>query len=74
MKQTYETYENYKRVKTHACLDCGREVTWQERRRQFGRVMRAGLTAEEAKALTPRCQKCMTLVLKARRRASVKSV
>jgi hypothetical protein len=36
--------------------------------------MRAGLTAEEAKALTPRCQKCMTLVLEARRRASVKSV
>jgi uncharacterized protein with PIN domain len=56
------------------CLHCNRELTWAEQRRQFGRVMRTGLTVEEARALLPRCQKCMTLVLEARRRASVKSV
>jgi hypothetical protein len=74
MKQMYETYEHYKRIKAKTCLDRGREMTWAEQRRQFGRAIRAGLTADEVKTLTPRCQKCMTLVLEARRRASVKSV
>ena len=69
-----QSYEQYKRMRANACRGCDRGLTWAEQRRRFGRAMRAGLTVEEVKALTPRCQKCMTLVLPTRRRASAKSV
>jgi len=42
-------------------------MTWADRRYQFGRVIHAGLTPNEAKALMPRCQKCITQALNVRR-------
>jgi hypothetical protein len=47
------------------CVDCKRPcLTWADQRRQYGRVLRAGLTPKEAKALMPRCQKCTTKALR----------
>jgi hypothetical protein len=46
------------------CIGCGFPVTWEHQRRQWGRLMRRGLSREEAKNLMPRCQKCMTLALR----------
>jgi hypothetical protein len=42
------------------CLGCKFKLTWEQQRRHFGRLMRLGFTIEQAKAATPRCQKCMT--------------
>jgi len=47
------------------CTDCSWPITWAEQRRQFGRCLRRGLTEAEAKAASPRCQKCMTKHLRA---------
>lgn len=47
------------------CIDCGLpKLTWRDQRAQYGRAIRSGLTADEAKALMPRCQKCLTKTLK----------
>jgi hypothetical protein len=47
------------------CIDCKMpKLTWADQRRQFGRAIRRGLTVDEAKALMPRCQKCLTQALK----------
>jgi hypothetical protein len=51
------------RRKPTCCLRCGYAMTWDAQRRQFGRLLNRGLTAEEVKALMPRCQKCMTVTL-----------
>lgn len=48
------------------CQRCGHEITWAESRRQWGRLVRAGLDATEAKSLQPRCQKCSTAYLRER--------
>ena len=54
------------------CRDCGwTGMTWAEQRRQFGRVVQAGLTIDEAKTLMPRCQRCTTIVLRSRGLRSV---
>jgi hypothetical protein len=46
------------------CKGCGgQKVTWAEQRKQYGRAIRHGLTPDEAKALMPRCQKCLTKAL-----------
>lgn len=45
------------------CLGCGFRITWREQRRQFGRLLRLGRSKEEASALLPRCQKCVTAKL-----------
>jgi hypothetical protein len=50
--------------KPTVCLRCGYPMTWENQRRQFGRLMRRGMTTEETKALLPRCQKCMTTALR----------
>ena len=47
-------------AKWDQCLRCNQQMTWAEQRRQFGRLIRYGWTPEEAKRLTPRCQKCVT--------------
>jgi hypothetical protein len=53
------------------CLDCGRPVTWDEQRRQFGHAIKVyGLTQQEAKQAMPRCQKCTTTLLNPRRSVS----
>jgi hypothetical protein len=48
------------------CLNCGLGygVTWEQQRRQFGRLIRRGFTAEQAKKILPRCQKCVTTYLR----------
>ena len=42
------------------CIQCGFAMTWAERRRQYGRLIRKGLSPQEADAIMPRCQKCIT--------------
>ena len=46
------------------CIACGCGLTWEAQRRQFGRMMRHGLSPDAAKPLTPRCQKCTTTLLR----------
>ena len=46
------------------CVRCGYHITWADQRRQFGRLMRLGFGYEDAKALMPRCQKCVTTTLR----------
>jgi hypothetical protein len=58
------TYENHGlRGPGTRCLRCGTQMTWSEQRRQFGRLLRRGLTTTDAKALMPRCQICLTAIL-----------
>jgi hypothetical protein len=45
------------------CLRCGFPITWEAQWQQWGRLMRRGLSPEEAKALMPRCQKCITMTI-----------
>lgn len=42
------------------CLGCDYRMTWAARRRQYGRLLRRGFSADQAKAAMPRCQKCVT--------------
>ena len=58
------------RRKPTCCLRCGYAMTWEAQRRQFGRLLHRGLTAEEAKALMPRCQVCITATLLGRKAGS----
>jgi SOS response regulatory protein OraA/RecX len=53
------------------CLRCHYPMTWEQQRRQFGRLMRKGFTKDEAKAALPRCQICMTVWLRAYRLSSI---
>ncbi len=46
------------------CRQCGQLITWAEQRTQFGRLLRRGWTAGQAKAVLPRCQKCLTWLLR----------
>lgn len=48
---------------TNKCSRCGQPLTWAAVRVQFGRMIRRGLTAEEAKKYSPRCGKCTTILL-----------
>ena len=48
------------------CRGCGNPITWADQRRQYGRLLRRGLSTEEAKAALPRCQKCVTRWLRDR--------
>ena len=45
------------------CKGCNYPITWAEQRRQYGRLLRRGLSTDHAKAAGPRCQKCMTKYL-----------
>src|SRR4051794_37021981 len=49
-----------KPARRNCCLDCRGPMTWAGQRAQYGRALRRGLTKDQAKAATPRCQKCMT--------------
>ena len=54
-----------------SCTACERPVvTWAERRKQYGRLRRAGLSHEATISLLPRCQKCTTVYLRDRRSMS----
>jgi hypothetical protein len=46
------------------CINCGWPgLTRTEARRQYGRMLGGGLTAEAAKKLSPRCYRCTTSLL-----------
>jgi hypothetical protein len=47
------------------CRECRNLMTWAASRVQYGRALRRDLTAEQAKATQPLCQKCMTKYLRA---------
>jgi hypothetical protein len=66
MTVTYENENHGLRgpgTRRGACLRCGNRMSWSEQRRQFGRLLRRGLTTTDAKALMPRCQTCLTAIL-----------
>lgn len=46
------------------CKRCKTTVTWAEQRKQYGRLIRAGLELSQAKEAGPRCKKCMTVYLR----------
>ena len=49
------------------CVVCKNLMTHAAVMVQYGRMRREGLTQEEASGLLPRCQKCTTRLVKARR-------
>jgi hypothetical protein len=56
----------YKRdlSESRRCRGCGQYgITWAEQRRQYGRLLRRGISPEAVKGLLPRCQKCVTALL-----------
>lgn len=46
------------------CKGCKYPLTWAEQRKQFWRVAKR-IDEDAAKAMNPRCQKCMTKALRA---------
>jgi len=48
------------------CCNCRNPMTWAAQRVQFGRLMRRGICPTVIKAIQPRCQKCVTLWLRAK--------
>jgi len=52
------------------CLRCKNTMTWAQQRQQFGRLLRAGLSPQESRDISPRCQKCVTLYLGSAARAA----
>lgn len=51
------------RVSKSRCQSCKMPVTWMEQKRQFARCLQKGMTAEQAQAILPRHQKCLTQFL-----------
>lgn len=45
------------------CLACANPMKWTDRRHQLARLLKSGFTEDAAKALLPRCQKCVTQLL-----------
>ena len=45
---------------SNRCLRCGWSTTWEDQGRQFGRAIRYGPAPKDAKAIMPRCGKCLT--------------
>ncbi len=46
------------------CRRCNYEMTWAAQRRQFGRLMKRGLSVQQAKEILPPCQTCVTRYLR----------
>ena len=46
------------------CKVCNIQMTWAAQRVQYGRIIKKGYSATVAKILQPRCQKCVTRLLK----------
>ena len=47
-----------------SCRACRVRLTWAACRVKYGRALRRGLSAAQAKAAGPRCQRCMTRYLR----------
>lgn len=52
------------------CGVCGSLIDWRQQKTQFGRLVRAGFPADVVKQAMPRCQRCVTVAIKAKRLAS----
>lgn len=39
-------------------------MTFRDSKKQYGRLMKKGFSVEDAKAILPRCQSCVTVYLK----------
>jgi hypothetical protein len=50
------------RPSKNRCPRCGHRVTWGQAQASFGRMIRKGFTAEEAKQHSPICSKCVTAI------------
>lgn len=48
----------------NVCKGCRYAMTWADTKRQFARALSRGLTVEQAKEASPRCQKCMTSLIR----------
>lgn len=46
------------------CKQCRKRMTWAGQRVQYGRLIRAGLDKESAQKVMPKCQKCVTKLLR----------
>lgn len=45
------------------CAKCKRPMTFAEQRRQYARLRKANYSNQQAKAMLPRCQKCLTILV-----------
>lgn len=59
-----------KRYSKSPCGVCGSLVEWQQRKTQFGRLVRAGFPLDAVKQAMPRCQRCVTAAIRAKRLTS----
>jgi len=59
---------------TIKCLGCNWLMTWSEQRHQYGRLIRWGMSQEQAKQQMPRCSRCITERLRETGGRSVESV
>lgn len=50
------------------CRGCGSRLTWAAQMQQFWRAVNRGASEDVAKAISPRCQKCMTIYLRQEKR------
>jgi hypothetical protein len=64
--------KNWKLQENSICRGCGQYgISWSEQRRQYGRMLRRGMSSEAVKGLLPRCQKCVTVLLASETKATV---
>jgi hypothetical protein len=48
-------------ISSQRCTNCGRfAVNWHEAKASYARMIKRGMTPEQAKNLSPRCGKCVT--------------
>lgn len=46
------------------CKNCKRFLTWEDAKRQYGRLKKKNIVETEIKEILPRCSKCITRWLK----------
>lgn len=46
------------------CSVCDNRITWEEQRREFGRLLKGGFSRNQAKAVMPRCCDCVSTLLR----------
>jgi hypothetical protein len=46
------------------CETCKNPLTWESQRKQYMRLIKRGWSEDRAKAAMPKCQKCVTRMLR----------
>lgn len=64
MKNTDQSRLESALKSTKTCRGCNFTPTWDEQKRQLGRLVRHGFSVEAAKKLMPLCYRCATAVLR----------